>query len=182
MTVSAQEPKVDKEPKADSTARPAKWYENIKFSGYGMLQYQFEDKEGNNHNEFNLRLMRMMLDGKISDFDWRIQIQGTSNKGPGEPTVQLIDLYVEWAKYKEARIRVGQFKRAFTFENPTNPVTQGWYAYANVINALCGFGDVLKLNFVNVLTIPIIIGVGVDNGIHMVHRYFEDGRELRPHG
>lgn len=141
MTVSAQEPKVDKEPKADSTARPAKWYENIKFSGYGMLQYQFEDKEGNNHNEFNLRLMRMMLDGKISDFDWRIQIQGTSNKGPGEPTVQLIDLYVEWAKYKEARIRVGQFKRAFTFENPTNPVTQGWYAYANVINALCGFGD-----------------------------------------
>ena len=41
MTVSAQEPKVEKEPKADSTARPAKWYENIKFSGYGMLQYQF---------------------------------------------------------------------------------------------------------------------------------------------
>ena len=30
------------------------------------------------------------------------------------------------------------------------------------------------------LAIPILIGVGVDNGIHMVHRYFEDGRELRP--
>ena len=50
----------------------------------------------------------------------------------------------------------------------------------NLLGAVCGFGDVLNLNFVNVLTIPIIIGVGVDNGIHMVHRYFEDGRELRP--
>ena len=38
-------------------------------------------------------------------------------------------------------MRVGQFKRAFTFENPTHPITQGWYAYADVINRLSGFGD-----------------------------------------
>ena len=44
-------------------------------------------------------------------------------------------------KYKEARLRVGQFKRAFTFENPTHPITQGWYSYADVINRLSGFGD-----------------------------------------
>jgi len=135
-----------------------KWYDNLKFSGYGMLQYQATDKYSNqtitnsngdletvavkdHSNAFNLRLARFILDGKISDFDWRVQIQGTNAKGAGEPTVQLIDLYAEWVAHKEFRIKAGQFKRAFTFENPMNPITQGWYSYANVINALSGFGD-----------------------------------------
>ena len=121
--------------------KSTKWYDNIKFSGYGMLQYQAEDKEGGAHNEFNLRLARFILDGKIGEFDYRAQIQGTNVKGPGEPTVQLVDLYTEWVKHKEFRVRVGQFKRAFTFENPTHPITQGWYSYAMVINNLSGFGD-----------------------------------------
>ena len=117
------------------------WVKNIKFSGYGMLQYQWQDPEGNKSNTFNLRLARFILDGKIGDFDWRAQIQGTNVKGPGEPTVQLVDLYAEWRKYPEFKIRAGQFKRAFTFENPTHPITQGWYSYAMVINNLSGFGD-----------------------------------------
>ena len=117
------------------------WVKNIKFSGYGMLQYQGQDPEGNHSNSFNLRLARFILDGKIGDFDWRAQIQGTNVKGPGEPTVQLVDLYAEWRKFPEFKVRVGQFKRAFTYENPTHPITHGWYSYANVINALSGFGD-----------------------------------------
>ena len=111
------------------------WVKNIKFSGYGMLQYQGEDTEGAHTNTFNLRLARFILDGKIGDFDWRAQIQGTN------VTVQLVDLYAEWRKYPEFKIRAGQFKRAFTFENPTHPITQGWYSYAMVINNLSGFGD-----------------------------------------
>jgi hypothetical protein len=86
-------------------------------------------------------LARFILDGKIGDFDWRAQIQGTNLKGPGEPTVQLVDLYAEWRKYPEFKVRAGQFKRAFTYENPTHPITQGWRAYADVINNLSGFGD-----------------------------------------
>ncbi len=117
------------------------WVKNIKFSGYGMLQYQGEDKDGAHSNTFNLRLLRMILDGKIGDFDWRAQIQGTNATGPGQPTVQLVDLYTEWRKYPEFKIRVGQFKRAFTYENPTNPITQGWRGYADVINKLSAFGD-----------------------------------------
>ena len=124
-----------------SAQQEKKWYDTFKLSGYGMLQFQTEDKEGGEHNEFNLRLLRMILDGKIGEFDWRAQIQGTNAKGPGEPTVQLVDLYTEWVKHPEAKIRVGQFKRPFTFENPTHPITQGWYAYADVINRLSGFGD-----------------------------------------
>ena len=117
------------------------WVKNIKFSGYGMLQYQGQDPEGNHSNTFNLRLARFILDGKIGDFDWRAQIQGTNVKGPGEPTVQLVDLYAEWRKFPEFKVRAGQFKRAFTYENPTHPITQGWRAYADVINNLSGFGD-----------------------------------------
>ena len=117
------------------------WVKNIKFSGYGILQYQGQDKYEDKSNSFKLRLMRLILDGKISDFDWRVQIQGTSEKGAGESTVMLMDLYAEWVRYKELRIRAGQFKRPFTFENPTHPVTQGWYAYADVINQLSAFGD-----------------------------------------
>ncbi|MCR5157844.1 MAG: OprO/OprP family phosphate-selective porin [Prevotella sp.] len=115
--------------------------ENVKLSGYGMLQYQGNDKKDAEENTFNLRLMRLILDGKIKDFDWRVQVQGTNVKGPGEPTVQLVDLYAEWARYKFFKVRAGQFKRAFTFENPTHPITQGWYSYAMVVNNLSGFGD-----------------------------------------
>ena len=117
------------------------WVKSIKFSGYGMLQYQGQDPEGNHSNTFNLRLARFILDGKIGDFDWRAQIQGTNVKGPGEPTVQLVDLYAEWRRFPEFKVRAGQFKRAFTYENPTHPITQGWRAYADVINNLSGFGD-----------------------------------------
>lgn len=135
LTANAQETE------KKSTIEVPQWVKDIKFSGYGMLQYQGSGMENVNSNTFNLRLARFILDGKIGDFDWRAQIQGTNVKGPGEPTVQLVDLYAEWRKYPEFKIRAGQFKRAFTFENPTHPITQGWYSYANVINALSGFGD-----------------------------------------
>ena len=126
---------------ANAQENTKKWYDNFKFSGYGMLQYQAEDKEGSEHNEFNLRLARFILDGKMGDFDWRAQIQGTNAKGPGEPTVQLVDLYAEWRKHPEFRIKAGQFERAFTFESLTHPITQGWYTYGLVINNLVGYGD-----------------------------------------
>ena len=133
LTIQAQEKK--------ATIEVPQWVKNIKVSGYGMLQYQAEDKDGAEHNEFNIRLMRVIMDGKIGDFDWRVQMQGSSNAGPGNPTVQLVDLYAEWTKHKEFRIKAGQFKRAFSFENPTHPITQGWYSYAMVINQLVAFGD-----------------------------------------
>lgn len=135
LTANAQEQE------KKNTVEVPQWVKNIKFSGYAMLQYQGQDKEGAHTNSFNLRLARFILDGKIGDFDWRAQIQGTNAKGPGEPTVQLVDLYAEWRKYPEFKVRAGQFKRAFTFENPTHPITQGWRGYADVINRLSGFGD-----------------------------------------
>ena len=141
-TASAEEQEVQNAQQEKKTlVELPQWVKNIKFSGYAMLQYQGEDKEGSHSNTFNLRLARFILDGKIGDFDWRAQIQGTNATGPGQPTVQIVDLYAEWRKYPEFKVRAGQFKRAFTFENPTNPITQGWRAYADAINKLSAFGD-----------------------------------------
>ena len=141
ISINAEELESQETNGEKATIEVPAWVKNIKFSGYGMLQYQGTDQEGAESNTFNLRLARFILDGKIGDFDWRAQIQGTNVKGPGEPTVQLVDLYAEWRKYPEFKIRAGQFKRAFTYENPTHPITQGWRGYADVINNLSGFGD-----------------------------------------
>ena len=155
-TISAEEQEVQntQQEKEKKTIELPQWVKNIKFSGYAMLQYQGQDPykvakdangnpilEKNTSNTFNLRLARFILDGKIGDFDWRAQIQGTNATGPGQPTVQLVDLYAEWRRFPEFKVRAGQFKRAFTFENPTNPITQGWRGYADVINKLSAFGD-----------------------------------------
>ena len=137
----AEEQEVQNTQQEKKTIELPQWVKNIKFSGYGMLQYQGQDPEGNHSNTFKLRLARFILDGKIGDFDWRAQIQGTNATGPGQPTVQLVDLYAEWRRFPEFKIRAGQFKRCFTFENPTHPITQGWRGYADVINKLSAFGD-----------------------------------------
>ena len=33
----------------------------------------------------------------------------------------------------------------------------------------------MKLNFFNIVVLPSIIGIGVDNGVHIYHRYLEEG-------
>ena len=104
-TISADEQEVQnvqKEKEKKKFELP-QWVKNIKFSGYAMLQYTGQDPykvskdadgnpflEKNSSNTFNLRLARFILDGKIGDFDWRAQIQGTNATGPGQPTVQSL--------------------------------------------------------------------------------------------
>ncbi len=43
---------------------------------------------------------------------------------------------------------------------------------------LFGFMDITgwKLNFYNIVVLPTILGIGDDSGIHIVHRYLEEGR------
>ncbi len=127
-TTSAEEGK-----KTVSVELP-QWVKDIKFSGYGMLQYQGHDG-AEAANTFNIRLLRLMLDGKVGDVAWRVQLQGSGS------SAYLVDLYAEWQKYRALRLKAGQFKRAFTFENPENPIDQGFYSYALIINNLVGYGD-----------------------------------------
>ena len=93
------------------------WINNVKLSGYGMVQYQASDQEGKESNSFNLRMLRLSLEGRV------------------------VDLFAEWQKYKAFRVKVGQFKRAFTFENPMHPVDQGFMSYSQNVSKLAGFSD-----------------------------------------
>ena len=38
----------------------------------------------------------------------------------------------------------------------------------------------IKLNFYNMVALPTIIGMGIDNGVHLYHRYREEGRDSLP--
>ena len=48
---------------------------------------------------------------------------------------------VEWLKHKEFKIKIGQFKRPFTFENPMNPIDIGFNSQAQSVLKLAGFND-----------------------------------------
>ena len=117
------------------------WVKNIKLSGYGMLQYQAEDMEDGKHNEFNLRMARVSLDGNISNFQWKVQMQINGNTSTLGSSPRLVDLWAEWQPRDFLRLKVGQFKRSFSFENPMHPITQGFMSYSQSITKLVGFSD-----------------------------------------
>ena len=48
------------------------WLSNVKLSGYGMLQYQYNGQKGAESNSFNVRMGRISLEGRIAqDFYWK---------------------------------------------------------------------------------------------------------------
>lgn len=111
-------------------------------SGYFIGQYQATLKDGDNSNSFNVRMARLSLGGRIlDDFEYKIQGQINGNTSTLGSSPRLVDLYVEWQKYGFLKIKVGQFKRPFTFENPMHPIEQGFMGYAQVVNCLSGFSD-----------------------------------------
>lgn len=122
-----------------------KWYDNINFSGYGMVQYQASNQEEAKSNAFNLRLVRLAIEGRAhKDFFWKAQMQingNTYDPDKEKTDIRLVDLFGEWQKYEFVKVKVGQFKRPFTFENPMHPITQGFMSYSQNVTRLAGFSD-----------------------------------------
>ena len=127
------------------TQAQSEWFQNVKFSGYGMVQYQASDKDGAENNGFNLRLVRMALEGRAhEDFYWKVQMQingNTYDPDKSSTDIRLVDLFGEWQKYEFFKVKAGQFKRPFTFENPMHPITQGFMSYSQNVSKLAGFSD-----------------------------------------
>ena len=132
-TMSAQEKK---------TIELPAWIQNVKLSGYGMVQYQGHDKENAHENSFQLRLVRLALEGRIQqDWYWKLQMQINGNVSSLNASPRVVDVFAEWQKYKYFMVKAGQFKRPFTFENPMHPITQGFMSYSQPISKLAGFSD-----------------------------------------
>ena len=108
-----------------------------KFGGYIIGTYKYSDKDDANGGPgFGCRLIRLYVDGSIyKDFKYRLQLQ-VNGANP-----HTKDFYLEWAKYKPFSVKMGQFKRAFTFENPMNPWDVGVGDYSFLVQKFAGMGD-----------------------------------------
>lgn len=125
-----------------AVAQESKWYDNMKLSGYGMVQFQAQDKERSEQNSFNLRLVRVALDGRAAnDFAYKVQMQINGNTSETSSAIRLVDLWGEWQRLRFFQVKAGQFKRPFTFENPMHPITQGFMSYSQNVSKLAGFSD-----------------------------------------
>lgn len=127
---------------ATSAQAQGEWFKDIKIGGYVIGEYQYSSqKDKTPKDNFSTRLVRVSADGKIlNDFNYRVQVQlnGTPGSSSGP---RMVDAFLEWQKYGFAKIKAGQFKRPFSFENPMHPIDQGFISYAQAINKLTGFSD-----------------------------------------
>lgn len=115
---------------------------DIKFSGYVMSQYQYNGQDSKESNSFNIRMVRMALEGRLmKDFYWKVQLQANGNTSDLGSSPRMVDAFAEWQKYEAFKIKAGQFKRPFTFENPMHPITQGFMGYSQNVSKLAGFSD-----------------------------------------
>ena len=134
MTISAQE--------SNNKIMLPSWINELKLSGYGIVQYQASTQKDAKSNTFQLRIGRLALDGRIAnDFYWKAQIQFNGNTSTLGTSPRLVDLFAEWQRYDFFKVKAGQFKRPFTFENPMHPIDQGFMGYSQNVNALAGFSD-----------------------------------------
>ena len=108
-----------------------------KFGGYFIGKYEYNSQEGKNSGTgFSQRLVRAYVDGKIlNDFTYRIQVQ--MNNG----SFHMKDYFIEWGKFKEFKVKIGQYKRAFGFENPMNPWDVGVGDYSQLTKKMTGHDD-----------------------------------------
>lgn len=112
---------------------------NVKFGGYIIGKYGWDsrsfDEAASQQDGFNLRLVRLYVDGYVfRDFKYRLQLEVNN-------TPHVKDATLEWVHWKEFSIKAGQFKRAFTFEDPYNPFDVGVGDYSQLTKKLSGFSD-----------------------------------------
>ncbi len=128
-----------------SYAQGQKWINNVKLSGFGIVQYQYNGMHNSTtskSNSFNLRLGRVSLDGRIlDDWYWKAQLQVNGNTSTLGASPRVVDLFAEWQKYDYFRVKLGQFKNPFTFDNPIHPIDQGFMSVAQSVLKLASFSD-----------------------------------------
>lgn len=115
---------------------------SLKFGGYIVAKYATSDERGKaSDGGFDLRFVRLYLNGYcFNDFYYRLQMEVNGAPGPDKGP-RVVDAFVEWQRYDFARIKLGQFKRSFGFENPYSPLTVGHGAYSQATMKLASIGD-----------------------------------------
>ncbi|MCF0177102.1 MAG: hypothetical protein HUJ90_00635, partial [Bacteroidales bacterium] len=117
-------------------------FSEVKIGGLGVAQYQASTQEGAKENSFILRYIRLSLEGRIcKDFFFKIQGQLNGNTNNLGSSPRLLDAFLEWQRLPYLKIKIGQYKRPFTIENPLHPVDQGFMNYSQSTLKLAGMSD-----------------------------------------
>ena len=114
----------------------------LKFGGYIVGKYSVSDRSGEKSNGgFDLRFVRLYLNGYcFQDFYYRLQVE--INDAPGvDKGPRVLDAFVEWQHFDELRVKLGQFKRPFGFENPYSPLDVGLGSFAQATMKIASIGD-----------------------------------------
>jgi hypothetical protein len=122
-----------KEEKKEIISIPKKWFENISLRGYMQVRYnglletnpdlgceQCDRSWGGDNNGFSIRRGRIVISGDINEHIYiYIQPDFASSAGTTNNVLQIRDAYfdVSLDSKKEYRIRIGQSKVPYGFEN-----------------------------------------------------------------
>lgn len=106
------------------------------FGGFLVGQYSYSDQTGAHGGEgFNAHFIRAYVSGTLlRDFRYRLQMEFR-----GSPAMR--DYFIEWAHWTELSVKIGQFKRPFTFDSPLSPWDVGLGGYSAVTRHLVGYSD-----------------------------------------
>lgn len=112
-----------------------------KFGGYIVGTYKYSSQDGKNGGDgFGLRYLRMYLDGTVfKDFKYRVQMNISGEPGT-KNGARVIDAFISWQKWAPLGIKLGEYKRCFTFENPMNPWDIANGDYTQLTKHFAGMG------------------------------------------
>lgn len=92
--------------------------ERISIGGYAQVGYTYDDASEGSNNEFDIKRVILLTEGKITD-RWSVVFQYSFAN-----TAKVLEAYSEYRFLPQLKVRVGQFKTQYTIENPMSPCDQ----------------------------------------------------------
>ena len=140
LSAEVTTPLPDQEPKGHGTF-VEQLKQNTSFGGYVIAKVNgTTSDDAKAQADLGLRLVRLYVDTRLGDFAFKLQMQVNGNTS-GVNGPRIVDAWAEWQHWKEFRVKFGQFKRCFTFENPMHPWLIGGGAYSQLADKMAGFND-----------------------------------------
>lgn len=113
-----------------------------KFSGFFIGQYQYSAPDGEADNTLSVRMLRLTVTGRIlGDFQYTVQGQASGNTEKLSDSPRLLDANIEWQGLGQLKVKVGQFKVPFSFDNASNPIDVGFTNFSQGRQKLVGASD-----------------------------------------
>lgn len=113
-----------------------------KVSGFFIGQYQYSAPDGESDNTLNVRMLRLTITGRIlGDFQYTVQGQANGNTEKLGDSPRLLDANIEWQKFKQFKVKAGQFKLPFSFDNASNPIDVGFTNFSQGRQKLVNASD-----------------------------------------